>query len=107
MLNPKKRGSVGFEVISPLEPKLLKALHYAETFEPNHGCPTKNLPILEVNYDEDCDDLRMQKGCLDPKPSENPHDHHEFASEFHYLTSLCYLIPYIAPKKLFYLVMSS
>jgi len=39
------------------------------------------LPILEVNFDEDCDDLHITKGCLNPKPFENPHDHHEFAFE--------------------------
>ncbi len=37
--------------------------------------------IIEVNYDEDCDDLHIKKGCLNPKPFENPHDHHEFAFE--------------------------
>jgi len=39
------------------------------------------LPILEVNFDEDCDDLHITKGCLNLKPFENPHDHHEFAFE--------------------------
>ncbi len=81
MLNPKKRGSVEFEVNPPSKPKLLKTLHFVETFEPSHGCPTKNLHILEVNFDEDCDDLQMQEGCLDPKPFKNPHDHREFTSE--------------------------
>ncbi len=37
--------------------------------------------ILKVSFDENCDDLRIEKGCLDPKPFLNPHDHHEFAFE--------------------------
>jgi hypothetical protein len=45
MLNPKKKGSAKFEVTSPLKPKLLKTLHYVETFEPSLGCPTRNLPF--------------------------------------------------------------
>ncbi len=39
------------------------------------------MTILEVNYDEDYNGLRIKKRCLDPKPFENPHDHHEFAFE--------------------------
>jgi hypothetical protein len=33
MFNPEKRGSVEFEVTFPSKPKLLKTLHYVETFE--------------------------------------------------------------------------
>jgi hypothetical protein len=59
VLNPKKRGSVKFEVTFISKPKLLKTLHFMETFKPSHGYPTKNLPILKISFDEDCDDLCM------------------------------------------------
>jgi hypothetical protein len=64
LVNPKKKGMHDFEVISPLKPKRLKISSSDKALEVIED--DGKLPILEVTFNEDEEDVDIEHPELDP-----------------------------------------